>query len=169
MNTQHRLGFYHTFLANGEIPAEEWQGISVRGIDVPVFGIEVFVEYRLFNLKTNDEVLFNEKEYMPFNKYMQVEVNEDGIVFHPNETLLQVSGYRLEYRVSEYYMIVKGEYTFSAGPHEGLTIEIPEPKPITSAQFHDILFEHLDLFINTENDTSQSTAYKRVEAKGGAM
>lgn len=169
MNKQHRLGFYHTFLANEEIPAEEWQGISVRGIDVPVFGIEVFVECRLFNLKTNDEVLFNEEEYMPFNWYMQVEVNKDGIVFHPNETLLHVLGYQLEYRVSEYYMIVNGEYTFTAGPHEGLTIEMLEPKPITSAQFHNILFEHLDLFINTKNDTSQSTAYKRVEAKGGAM
>lgn len=169
MNTEHRLGFYHTFLANEEIPAEEWKGIRVRGIDEPVFGIEVFVEYRLFNLKTNDEVLFNETEYMPFNWYMQVEVNEDGIVFHPNETLLHVLGYRLEYYVSEYYMIVNGEYTFTAGPHEGLTIEIPEPKSITSAQFYNILFEHLDLFINTENEPSQSTAYKRVEAKGGAM
>lgn len=166
MNTQHRLGFYHTFLANEEFPAEECQGISVSGIDVPVFGIEVFVEYRLFNLKTNDEVLFNEREYLPFNRYVQVEVNADGIVFRPNETLLQVSGFRLEYHVSEYYMIVNGEYTFTAGPHKGLAIAIPEPKPITSDQFHDILFEHLDLFINTENDTSRSIAYKRVEAKG---
>lgn len=169
MNTPHRLGFYHTFLANEEIPSEEWQGIRVSGIDEPVFGIEVFVEYRLFNLKTNDEVLFNDTEYMPFNRYMQVEVNEDGIVFHPNETLLHELGYRVEYHVSEYYTIVNGEYTFTAGPHEGLTIEMSEPKPITSAQFHDILFEHLDLFINTENNPSQSTAYKRVEVKGVAM
>lgn len=168
MRKQHRIGFYHTFLATENTEGIDGPGIYVKSTDEPVFGLEIFVEYQLFDKETNEEVLFDDEDYMPLHWYAKPTVTKDGIELIINTALLDASGFTMRYRITEHYMIVNGDYTFSAGPHKGLTVEMPIPKPITPCAFDTILFEHLTSFLHIDSEPAQSSAFKRVAIKEGA-
>lgn len=169
MNT-HRLGFYHTFLAckNEQALNEqvEWEGIHVSYEDTPILGLEVFIEYRLFDKDTHKEILFHDEEYMPLHHYVDVAITQDGLVVKPNDTLLKLDGYTLEYQPAEYYTVVSDTHTFESGPYEGLTVQIPTPKTIDKKTFDAIISDHLASFLNADKEPGQSMAYNRVEVKG---
>lgn len=173
MTNAHRLGFYHTFLANKndessnkENEQDNWEGLQVAHHDTPILGLEVFVEYQLRNSETNEEMLFTDDEYMPLHHYIDVSITNEGLVFSPNDDVLRLNGYTLDYKPAEYYTVVKDAYTFESGPYEGLTVQMPTPHTIDKETFDSIVSQHLDCFLNADNDTGQTMAYNRVTVKG---
>lgn len=165
MMKTHRLGFYHTFLASKN-EQDEWEGVQVLHDDTPILGLEVFVEYSVFDNKTNKEILFDDEEYMPLHHYIDVAITNDGLVFSPNENSLDLDGYTLNYKPTEYYTVINDEYTFTAGPYEGLTVQMPTSKDIDKETFDAIVSDHLACFLNADKEQGQSMAYNRVEVKG---
>lgn len=170
MTKAHRLGFYHTFLATKSEPTinehDEWEGVQVYHDDTPIFGLEVFVEYRLFDEHTHKEILFDDEEYLPLHHYIDVAITRAGLVFSPNETLLDLDGYTLDYKPTEYYTVVNDAHTFTSGPYAGMTVQMPKPKMIDRKTFDAIVSDHLACFLNADKEPGQSMAYNRVEVKG---
>ncbi len=135
-----------------------------------LFGVLIFIKYRLFDLNTGFEIAFDEEEqaigikvrsfseyaelggiYM--NDFIDCTLNEDSPDFieikEIDKEKLQQLGYRLEYEIASYYKeIVINE-------------ALGEPVEITKEEFCKILKENISNFngLNTVSDSCSCKTY----------
>ncbi len=155
---KYRLGYDENFSADPLIELES----------ETLFGVSIFIKYRLVDLETGFEIAFDEEEqaigvkvrsiseyaelggiYM--NDFIDCSLNMDSPDFieikEIDKEKLQQLGYRLEYEIASYYKeIVINE-------------ALGEPVEITKEEFYKILKENISNF-DSLNARSQSCSYK---------
>lgn len=159
----YRLGYDQIFLADPEVKIE----------DDTITALSVMIQYQLFDIESNLEILFYGEDDQSIGKKIGYYSDEIGIphmqledVFISNfiecsfdkysknrikiitlEEELKKRGYRLKYRIAEYFKEID---------KNGISI----PTIISEEEFNKIMEENLIKFDNGSNKPTQSTAYE---------
>jgi len=172
MEKKYRLGYDKVLLAHPPIEKE----------NEIILGLSLMIKYKLYDIETNVEILFDKKEQDIGKKvsyifeygnstyadlegwylsdFLECSFDKNSSNYLKFEMVntekLEQMGFRLEYEIVKYHKDILGEpITF-----EDKILPCAEPQEITKEEFYDIIKNNIENFDNEDNEIAQSSSYE---------
>ncbi len=172
MEKKYRLGYDNVLLAHPPIEKEKEL----------ILGLSLMIKYRLYDIESDLEILFDEKEqdigkkvsyifaygnstyadlggwYLSDFLECSFDKNSSNYLTFKmvNTEKLRQMGFRLEYEIVKYHKDILVEPI----NFENQILPCAEPQEITKEEFYDIIKNNIENFDNEDNEIAQSTSYE---------